>query len=499
MPHQKKWLSPAILSGMAITAFMLSISSRYGLAVTQDSVSYLSAAQSIRQGLGPSMQLGDGSYSLITHWPPMYSMTLAAAAWISGTDPLSAGRWLGAFLAGLAVGIAILLFASLNVSRRATAALTVLLVVSPVWHEFFYLRSESLFVPLVLMVSFAVSRFLADGKTGWLILAALAVGLSMVTRYAGAGFFLATAGFLLVRRVPVPERLFSVSVYAGVGSLFPLIWVAYAARYGADSTRSLVFHPLTGDDLRTLAGTLLHWISPYKRFFTSPFLMLLLLWIGISAWKNGARPFRCGSESERYLSGMALIYVLFIAVSISFFDFSTTLDGRILGSAWPLLLVAGHAFFRNTSTPRVYVFTVSLMLTSCVVYLCGAAADFHKNGWRYTGTTWRTSEVIAWVKEDDPEKVVFSNGDYAIRFLASRYESIYPLPRKYSSHTTLRNPDFEMEMERMRSVVMSGHGRIVFFDNIFRPFYPGPEELLNQFPDGEVMARKDGFILLYPP
>ena len=72
----------------------------FGSGVTADSVSYLNAAQSLTQGSGLLDTNREGLPVMLTHYPPLFSMVLAATAMLAHVPLESAARWLNCLLFG---------------------------------------------------------------------------------------------------------------------------------------------------------------------------------------------------------------------------------------------------------------------------------------------------------------------------------------------------------------------------------------------------------------
>ena len=81
------------------------MSSPWGIGVGYDSIFYLSASDNILSSSGLSRFDGYGNTIPLTHFPPLYSLTLAGFSLITGFESDLAARLLAAVFFGLLVGL----------------------------------------------------------------------------------------------------------------------------------------------------------------------------------------------------------------------------------------------------------------------------------------------------------------------------------------------------------------------------------------------------------
>jgi hypothetical protein len=91
--------------GLGGFVLVLSITSRLGVGLTQDSASYVAAARGLSAGQG--LLNYDGKP--LVHWPPLFPALLALGAWLRW-DPIVTARYLNAAAFGLLIPSAALLF-----------------------------------------------------------------------------------------------------------------------------------------------------------------------------------------------------------------------------------------------------------------------------------------------------------------------------------------------------------------------------------------------------
>ena len=97
----------AVLVGVIALAGVVGLhhATRWGAGITPDSVVYVGAARGLLAGHGVARPGGKSAeFRPVTHFPPLYSATLAAAG-LLGLDPLGAARPLGYLLLACNVGL----------------------------------------------------------------------------------------------------------------------------------------------------------------------------------------------------------------------------------------------------------------------------------------------------------------------------------------------------------------------------------------------------------
>jgi len=253
------WLIPLAILGVAAILYV----SPWGVAVTHDSVLYLSAGENLSQGLGMQRAGPNGELRPIAHYPPLYPMLLAALL-LLGMDEVHAATWLSAVLFGVNIGIAGMIV--LWLTRRLHGALLAqfAILVSPVMLEtHLNALSEPLFFTWLLLNLWLLAMYLETQRRPLLIAAGVACSLASLSRYVGGA--LGGAGIVILalrRRTPIKRRLEDVAILAGV-SLCPLLlwYVRNLILAGSSANRALVYHPVSYLVLRaafdTLSGRLL--------------------------------------------------------------------------------------------------------------------------------------------------------------------------------------------------------------------------------------------------
>ena len=358
----RRWAGPALLIMIALAGagHLWLRTGEHGLGLTNDSLNYLMAAESVADGKG----LKDTAGVPFLLVPPLYPLVLAGISWL-GIEPVAAARLVNIAALGL-----LTLLVGLWLRRRvrygviAVAGALTVMAASPLINAASYLWTETLFVLLVLLSLLQLEAFLKQPERK-LPLAATAVcaGLAAVTRYMGvAAIITGVLLILAIPRLPARVRLAYAAAYGAAASI-PL--AAYMARNYAVSG-SWIVSPnrsadyTTGDALRDLAGGTLGYLqiadTPVAGwpglFWAGVGLTALTATAGVLLYLRLTGAGRAGGRDTAAASGtgtglasalpfavFAAAYVAILLVAVTYRD-TESIDGRLLMPILtPLLLI----------------------------------------------------------------------------------------------------------------------------------------------------------------
>lgn len=312
-----------------------------GLAVSPDSVDYLSAARNLGQGRGFVGYTGER----MTSWPPLFPALLALFQQL-GLSPLGAARLLNAVLWGATTLLAAVWIAS--VTRSAVLALlaTLWIALSPMLLYYAsMLWSEPLFVALVVAALYALTRCLAAPGWGRVILAALLAGAATQQRYAG-GIAVIVGAFALMflrRDVGLARRVPAAFVYGLIASAPTAFWLARNLRISGTLTGERLpsiygYREILAQSLSSIGESVL----PSRLYALGELVGGLMLLAAVAApllvWlrRRDDRPLLLSSI---VLALFVLIYTVFIMVVAA--RSNTCCVDRFLGVNTPLLAIQG--------------------------------------------------------------------------------------------------------------------------------------------------------------
>ena len=165
-----------LLALSALLTLVFSQNFFWPVGMSHDSVFYLNGARSLVAGKG----------YMFTHFPPLYSASIALVAIITGKDVIASATLLVIFLYGLNLFLAGFLVWRLKNSLFSSLSIILVLAVLPgIERIYFEAMSEPLFFTLLLISFIFMIEYLKDGLLKWVVLAGFAAGLSALTRYVG--------------------------------------------------------------------------------------------------------------------------------------------------------------------------------------------------------------------------------------------------------------------------------------------------------------------------
>ncbi len=506
-------------------AWLLLRSTPYGLGLVNDSATYIGGAQNLLSGHGYVRSSGAGELKPITHFPPLFSLLLAACA-VGGTNLVQAARSLIVVLFGLDVMLIGLV--SYKISRNYPFALlsAALFGFSDTFLGIYsFALSEPLFLTLALLSLLLLAEAFDRDKFAWLALSGFVLGLVYLTRYAGTALWmtviLALVLLLTDWRQPLRRAQYRQVVALLSGSLPPVIvWTAYTMVSGSEvGNRQIAWHPVSLQALFEAIKNLLSVFAPQALLAAFPLagramsalaLLLLpaLLLILILEVKNIARRANAGqrpSGSQALVIILALfiwLYLVFLVVSISLFDASTPLNDRILSViflAELLLLPAGLAWLWKVTGGKL-VFARALVIVLCAGLILTTvqdglrtAAQLSRDGQGFAQQGWRESRAIQDVKSMSPV-IIYSNKPTAIYLLTGK--SAYITPTKIDAVTLKTRPEYVSDLEQMKAQIRRGEAVLVLF-GLRDSTDPEERDLLSDLTAGLRLQADYGESLIY--
>ena len=206
---------------MALLAALLVLMSTapHGIALSPDSVGYISVARSLTAGMGLTMY----DSSPLTVQPPLYPAILSLTESLFGLDPVDGARIINAGVFGLIVYFSGLLFLRYFASLSFVVIGLVAVLLSPVLFRIsIYAWTEPIFILLSLLFLLQLDGYLRRKSATNLLLLAIVTGLACLTRYIGIAFTVTgAAAILLLQRRDTRSKLLHLMLF-GTISVVPL-------------------------------------------------------------------------------------------------------------------------------------------------------------------------------------------------------------------------------------------------------------------------------------
>lgn len=457
---------------------------RYGreLALSPDSVSYLSAARHLAAGDG--LVRFDGAPFLL--WPPLYPWCLAGLEWL-GMDALAYGAWLQwlalggtALLTGWWVG------SRTNSVPRIVLASLAVLASRPLWHVSVFLWSEPLFNFLVLTSLFFLARARQRGDVVSLALLAVTCAAACWTRYAG--LFLVAASVLVLllpdRRAWRP-RVLVAGAFAAAALLPSVLWWIRNTRLTGDWSGGRVaggLDAIWGFDsyARTMADWLLPWSWPLA--LKGPLALLLLALVAAGAYRVVQR----GDDRSHTIAACAA-FVAVYSVGILGLGFVTVFnfpDHRILSPLMaPLVVLAGVAwpaakpgaalrFFRSALLAAAALGLLVWIARSAIVARRWVRIQLQEER-TLSSPRWKESALAAAVAVRSPEELLYSNMPHVIYLYGGR-DCLRSPRRHYFGAEERGTDDLRVFEEGLRRF---GVARLAWFDLPMGSYVYTPDEM----------------------
>lgn len=509
-PQISRWIffTGLLLTGI-IAAIALLRSTPYGLGLVNDSVSYVNGAQNLMAGNGYTRTSGGGELKPITHFPPLFSISLAVFS-AGELDIIPGARAFITVLYGLDVILLGLLVYQISRSMFFSLLAALILAFSDTFLKLYiFLMSEPLYLTWVLLAFVLLGLYYQGRKVKWLLLCGLTLGLSFLTRFAGVSLWgtIAVALIIFDSHWKKPYRFpFRPFLTLLVSFLLPvIIWTAVnyfispRADDGLIGNRQLSWHPITVGDLYYTSKKLLTWAAPDVIIKSLPVLgrlmsllsimglVILGIWLLIGlrrVWKD-----RRSAEPENNHTELALslglhipTYIAFLFVSISLLDASIPLDDRMFS---PVLLAgiglsaAGLAWLwkqKNHLLPGKFAASSAVAFRLFVSLLCiffvltgiqdsrAAVEDLSREGQGFAHRGMSQSPAIPAIRTLPNEMVIYSNRPTATLILANR--PAYILLGRIDPVTLEERPNYQAELNEMRAAIIDGKAALVIFGMI---------------------------------
>jgi 4-amino-4-deoxy-L-arabinose transferase-like glycosyltransferase len=473
----------------ALVAYIIYFGTPWGPGLTPDAMWYMRSAGS----LAKSWDLTQ----LPTQWPPGFPITLALVQFAVGSF-FTAARILQAVFGAVSVLLFCRLLERSGLSRPYSVLTALLLMLQPAFLDVhLMLWSEPMFLSVVLLDLLLLQSMLDGGakpsRSVWL---GLVCAIAIMLRYAGLFLVPVNAAavvFLSGQEVGRRQRVLSALTTIGLSVLPLLAWTVFNVERGQSATnRILAWHPAASWHLRGLLHTAAGWAQvPDSVGWLVVLATVVALILGLLAarWERSK-----SSLASAALSLCALAYATFLWLSISFADYATPLDERILSPVFPVCL-AVMAILAKAALDRLRGFVFPLVVVLAWMMVFGGQASWKNwNRSRHEGVSLSRRElhempVLAWFRGLPPQARILSNGPELTELYLQRDAQM--LPPKFSPASRVVDAHYPQTL----AAAMSHEDLVVYFypmaerdylaspteiDQVpgFRKAYDGPDAIV---------------------
>lgn len=451
------WRLPVPLGVLAAVGFALVLfHTRYGPEVTGDAVQYIAGARSLAQGEVYGMPVGDGSIRPIVGFPPLFSTVLAIPA-LLGPDPLELARWVNAAFFGVNVLLAGVICSRYSGSLVVGSLLSAWLLASSTLLQIHAAAmSEGGFIFLTLLAILSLQRYLTDGRPTWMFGAGAAIGLAVLTRYAGLSLVPAAGLAVLVLGAgSLRRRLADVAIVSGIG-LIPFAYWSWHNLAVAGSATSRPFEWLLSRTRITLAlDEVSLWVFP--ELIVRRLRILLLLGVVVLALALLGMLLRAVGRKDRSLIAFpALVllasgsYLATLGLTMAFLDATLRITVRYLSplpfTLAPVVFGLVHYWVpaREHTLRRGLAIATTLLIALNTVRLTGFVAD-PGSVFGYTDAQRLGSGTIEAIEQLDDSVTIITNEREKVYILTGRVS--YSTPIGSDQFTKEKRDDLEHQME----------------------------------------------------
>ena len=488
------FLIPIAAIGITIHLY----STYLGAGVSPDSTRYITAANSLNDGIGLQILAPNGGFEPLTLWAPFYPIVLSVFGWL-GVDIPGAARILNALILGANV-----LLVGVMITRLTPESWIAPLIGSSVLLisvDFVSVHTWVLTEPTGIFLGFLglllLDLFLVDRKTGFLLISALCLGLALITRYAAFAFM--AAGILALITYHRGGRLGRKLAVSGgfiMLSIIPmLVWIyRNLSLTGSSINRTIRLNNNAVKQLEFGLFVVSDWILPgrisgeIREWIAGLFL---IGWL-IAAIIYGKMRFTKGIQSSHtirvsYMSqilvSFVLCYFFMLIIGKLFLEPGFPINSRVFVLPYIAIVIlcvgmASEALRKGRRRTRyrvngerkywefsisVFVLLIVIWAGFLIVHTVKWVENAHQNSKGYASQAWRASPEINFIKDLPKDTLIYSNGSDVILFLTGRATKLLP-----GGVEDVHSPsDAELTaIEEMKSDIRSLSGYIVYFREI---------------------------------
>ena len=471
---------------------------------------YIGGVRGLMAHRGYGMVASDGWFGPLVTYMPAFPALIAIVG-STGIDLLVAARWIAIGLFAINVGLlAIVIWFNTNRSTPVALLGTAVFCASPValgLHA--YALSEPLFIACLLGAIGLLSSVLKGPRIWKIVCCGAVLGLAYLTRYAGLAF-MGSAVLITLSVLPGSwKRCASyTAALAAMCALAVVPWMIRNHHIGIASIgRPAAWHPMNVTHLRSGGQTVCEWFVPasvpWQRLAWAAYAAALIA--GAVTLLKMRRPIAV--DAPKFLSQpeavvvpcMAVVYMLFLIISISVFDAGIPLDARILSPLFVMALLGTCLLLGNTSQNAWRLATLPLLCVLLLVSACGQISNVRSmrdDGLGYASASWKNSPTIHALDQYPPDVIVYSNGWDVVYLYTSRHTEL--LPNKPDENTDSSRASYEAKIQRLDDELKARRAVVVYLRHSRRgATFLSEDELTKQLSVRRAARYDDGAIYVW--
>ena len=478
---------------------LIYISMYWGVGLTPDSLVYIRIAESFATG-----NASDSSQ----HYPPLYSFLLFLPSVVID-DTLISARWIQIliFLSTL-VSLAIML--KRITDQRTGWVLIGIFAIFTAPHLFIiYMMalSESLFLLLTLTGFNFHANFISNQKKSILIWSAIFFALAFSARYVGiVPIGTAIISLIIFSRQPWKEKLKNAGLFTFL-SLSPMVlWMLWGkVTKEPGSPRVFAFHPISIEKLSSGIEEMLGWflLSSTMSWVLLSIFLVSYIFLAVMCRTGDCSHLTVAIMLRKILFLFVPLYLLFLMISISFFDAHTPLDSRILSPVYFFLMVALILGLSSITTdkPLCRLFNISaflVVLILCflqIMHLKLQVTHLSTNGVGFLSRQWVESDTLAFVRNEQAGRsVIYTNAPEIIEIHLKRKSKL--LPQRESATSKKIYENFLDSLRQLQQEFRDNDAILIYFYAFsYRTYLIGLDELDANIDMDILYKGRDGIVL----
>jgi 4-amino-4-deoxy-L-arabinose transferase-like glycosyltransferase len=448
-----------------------------GVGVSHDSLFYLDAAENVARGKGVYWTGSGGELKPLSHFPPAYPTAIALPI-LFGVETLESARVLGGFVFGL--NFLLVGYFLLRVTNSLIVALLASMIIlgsGLIFEMHVWAMSEPLFFTWLLLSFILLLAYFDRGDRTYILLAALASSLTVLTRYIGITLLgTAIISILILPKLSFRRRFLDATIFSAAAGAPIGLWILRNWRLtGSATNRTLQVHLIDVDTLRSLLDVIFNW---YTQATISHWIEggILLLFFSLTLGYLGWRLWIRAEVHRRELLGIfllttfSLFYILQVLFSLSFFDAATRIDDRIFSPIFMVLWLIIFLLILSFDDQRI---AKMLALVFLVLITLGPASGYFEhtielsrhlqsNSFGFNSAGWQRSKVIQWIREQPETATIISNQAMAVGFLT--HTEPIQLPESWGPVRNRERPEFQQQRDEVLQLLQRSDTYLVLFN-----------------------------------
>lgn len=489
-----------IIAAFVIFSFaLIYISMYWGVGLTPDSLIYIRIAESLATG-----NAADSSQ----HYPPLYSFLLFLPS-VVVDDTLISARWIQIliFLSTI-ISLAVMLK---RITDQGTGwvfiGIFVIFTAPHLFSIYMMAWSEPLFLLLTLAGFYFLAHFISNQKKSILIWSAVFFALAFSTRYVGiVPIGTAILGLIIFSKKHWSERLKNAGFFTFLSLLPMLLWIIWGqVTQEPGIPRVFAYHPISIEKLSSGIEEMLGWfyLSSTTSWVLLSIFLISYIFLTVSCRTADSSQLTVAEIFKKILFLFVPLYLIFLVISISFFDAHTPLDSRILIPVYFFLMIALilglSSITAGTSFCRIFnisAFLVVLILSFVqITHLQSLVTYFSTNGVGFLSRQWVESDTLAYVRnEQTGRRLIYTNAPEIIEIHLKRKSKF--LPQRESATSKKINENFQNSLHQLQQEFKDKDAILIYFYAFsYRTYLPSLAELSANMDMDILYKGKDGIVL----